>query len=73
MNAIEENAEEFRLNTLAIAGQSLEEKEKKIEELRIRVEQLQILLTRLSSPQVYVPHPQPAPAVRPAPRRWSVR
>jgi|GEM_PF-1940511 len=71
MNTIEEAAEEFRLNSLAIAGQSLEDKERQIQELKNRVETLEDMLTRISTQRI--PQVQPKLSVRPAPKRWSVR
>jgi hypothetical protein len=70
-NTIERDAEEFRLNVLAIAGQSLKDKERKIQELQGRLDLLEGVLTRVSGQRV--PQAQPAETVRPAPRRWSVR
>jgi len=73
MNTLEQDATEFRLNSLAIAEQSLRDKDKQIQELRNRVEILENLLTRLSSQRVPLPQAQPQGPLTPAPRRWSVR
>ena len=70
---LEQDAEEFRLNLLEIARQSLEVKDRKIEDLLRKVELLEGMLNRVSAQQYNQPQPQLLPALRHQPRRWSVR
>jgi len=71
MKTIDQDAEDVLINALAIARQSVDEKEQRIQTLLKRVEWLEETLTRISTQRV--PQPQLAPALKPAPRRWSVR
>ncbi len=71
----EQAARENKLAELQILKQSLEEKDKRIWELEKKVERLEGMLNRVAAlrgafPQ---PQPQPLPAYRDVPKRWSVR
>ena len=69
---IEQAALENKLAELEILRQSLEEKNQRVWELEKKVEILQDMLNRAAS--IRVQYPQPTlQAVRPAPRRWSVK
>ena len=70
---IEEAARDNKLAELEILRQSLEDKDERINKLQVRVELLEAMLNRVSAAQAYQPQPQPLPAFRTAPRRWSVR
>jgi len=69
----EQDAEEFRWNSLDIAKQSLDEKDQKIWELLKKVELLEGMLNRVAAQRYNLPQPQPLPALRNTPRRWTVR
>ncbi len=66
------DVDDLLTSQLDIARQSLEEKDKRIEDLQRRVELLEEMLNRASA-QRFGPQPQPLPALKTAPRRWSVR
>ena len=68
-----DDATEVLVNQLAIARQSIEERDKKIGDLLIRVELLEGMLNRLAAQRSGVPAPQPQPAYKGLPRRWTVR
>ncbi len=69
---IEEAALENKLNELEILRQSLEDRDRRIQELEKKAEILEDLLTRAAS--VRVPYPQPLAQRLPvAPRRWNVK
>ena len=70
---IEEAATEVLVNQLDIARQSIEDRDRRIWELQKRVELLEGMLNRAAANQGRLPQPQPLPAIRQAPRRWSVR
>ena len=70
---IEEAARECKLAEQAIARQCLEEKDRRIWELQKRVELLEQMLNRTAALSGRLPQPQPLPALRLAPRRWTVR
>ena len=72
MNTIE-LADEILVNQLAIARQSIEERNEKIGDLLLRVELLEGMLNRLATQRTGVPAPQPQPAFKGLPRRWTVR
>ena len=69
---IEEAALENKLNELEILRQSLEDRDRRIQELEKKAEILENLLTRAASVRVQYPQPQ-AQKLAPAPKRWSVR
>jgi len=75
MNAatIEELCREQKLIEQQIAKQVIEDKNRKIWELERRVELLETMLNRGASLSGALPQPQPLPAIRSAPKRWSVR
>jgi len=66
-------AEEVLAYQLDIARQSIEDRDRRISELQIRVEMLESMLNRLAAQRSGVPGPQPQPAYKAAPRRWTVR
>ena len=70
---IEQAVTEVLVNQLAIARQSIEDRDKRIGELLLRVELLEGMLNRLAAQRSGVPAPQPQPAYRTTPRRWTVR
>ncbi len=70
---IEEAAEEVLVSQLAIARQSIEDRDKRIWELQKRVELLESFLNRLGSQRSGVPAPQLQPAAKTLPKRWAVR
>ena len=69
----EEAALENKLNELEILRQSLEDRDRRIQELEKKAEILENLLTRAASVRVQYPQPlaQRLPAA--APRRWNVK
>ncbi len=69
---IEQAALENKLAELEILRQSLEDRDKRIQELEKKAEILENLLTRAASVRVQYPQPLPQ-ALAPAPRRWSVK
>jgi hypothetical protein len=69
----DEAATEVLVSQLEIARQSIEDRDRRIWELQKRVELLEGMLNRLGSQGFGVPQPQPLPAYRNAPRRWSVK
>jgi hypothetical protein len=70
---IEEAATEVLVNQLDIARQSIEDRDRRIWELQKRVELLEGMLNRLAAQRSGVPAPQPQPAYKTVPRRWTVR
>jgi hypothetical protein len=70
---IEQAATEVLVNQLAIARQSIEDRDRRIWELQKRVELLEQMLNRAAAQRYGVPVPQPQAAFKPAPRRWAVR
>ncbi len=70
---IEDDATEVLVNQLAIARQSIEDRDRRIWELGKRVELLEGMLNRLAAAQNGVPAPQPQPAYKSLPKRWAVR
>jgi predicted translin family RNA/ssDNA-binding protein len=71
MTTIENNITEAQQNELAAARQSLAEKDKQIQELKIRIGVLEDLLSHLSAQRA--PQTQTQRILKPAPRRWNVR
>jgi hypothetical protein len=70
---IEDAATEVLVNQLAIARQSIEDRDRRIWELQKRAELLEGMLNRLAATQNGVPAPQPQLAVKGLPKRWAVR
>ena len=72
---IEQLALEAKLAEQEILRQSLEDKDRRIWELQKRIEILEDMLNRAASARVQYPQPlpQPLPAQRGAPRRWSAK
>jgi hypothetical protein len=70
---IEETQRDLRLDQLDILRQSLEQRDKRILELETKVEVLEVMLNRSAAFQGRQPQPQPLPAIRNVPRRWSTR
>ena len=72
---IEEAAREAKLAEQEILRQCLEEKDRRIWELEKKVEILEGMLNRLGTARAGYPQPlpQPLPAHREPPRRWSVK
>jgi hypothetical protein len=70
---IEEAARENKLAELEILRQSLEDKDRRIQELEKKAEILEDLLTRAASVRVQYPQPLAQRLPTPAPRRWSVK
>jgi hypothetical protein len=70
---IEEAATEVLVNQLDTARQSIEDRDRRIWELQKRVELLEGMLNRLAAARSGVPAPQPQPAYKAVPRRWTVR
>ena len=70
---IEDAAEEVLVNQLDIARQSIEDRDRRIGDLLIRVEMLETMLNRLAAQRTGVPAPQPQPAYKAVPRRWTIR
>ncbi len=68
-----DDATEVLVNQLAIARQSIEDRDRRIWELGKRVELLEGMLNRLAAAQNGVPAPQAQPAYKPLPKRWAVR
>ncbi len=68
-----EDVDEVVANQLAVARQSIEERDVTILDLQKKVELLETMLNRLAAQRYGVPAPQPQPLQRPAPRRWTVR
>ena len=66
-------AAEVVANQLAIARQSIEDRDRRIWELQKRVELLEQMLNRAAAQQFGVPAPQAQPAYKGIPRRWTVR
>jgi len=61
------------VNQLAIARQSIEDRDRRIWELQKRAEILEGMLNRQASQQYGVPTPQPQLAPKVLPKRWAVR
>jgi len=70
---IEDAATEVLVSQLAIARQSIEDRDRRIGDLLIRVELLEGMLNRQASQQFGVPTPQPQLAPKVLPKRWAVR
>lgn len=70
---IEDLARDQKLAEQAIIRQSLEDKDRRIWELEQKVELLEGMLNRAAALGNRFPVPQPMPAIKAAPRRWSVR
>lgn len=70
MEDIEQAALEVKLAEQEIARQVIEDKNRRIWELEKRIELLEGMLNRAAA---YQPLPQPLPAYRASPRRWSVK
>jgi hypothetical protein len=70
---IEDAATEVLVNQLAIARQSIEDRDRRIWELQKRAELLEIMLNRLAAQHSGVPAPQPQLAAKTLPKRWAVR
>ena len=70
---IEDAATEVLVNQLAIARQSIEDRDRRIWELEKRAELLEGMLNRLAARQNGVPAPQPQLAAKGLPKRWAVR
>jgi len=68
---ITQAAAEVVANQLAIARQSIEDRDRRIWELQKRVELLEQMLNRAAAQRFGVPAPQPSS--RPLPRRWAVK
>jgi hypothetical protein len=73
MQLEEDPAEEVLVNQLAIARQSIEDRDKIIWELQKKVELLENMLNRIAAQRSGVPAPQPQPITRTNPKRWAVR
>jgi hypothetical protein len=73
METFEDLTREVRLAQLEIAKQSIEDRDKRIRELELRVELLESMLNRTAAQQGGFPQPQPLPSLRNVPRRWTVR
>lgn len=61
------------VSQLAIARESIEQRDETIKDLQRRVELLEGFLNRLGAQRTGVPAPQLQPAAKASPRRWSVR
>ena len=72
MNEIDAT-DEILVNQLAVARQSIEDRNQKIGDLLLRVELLEGMLNRLAAQRTGVPALQPQPAYKGLPRRWVVR
>jgi hypothetical protein len=73
MNSIEQAAEQLQTDLLAIARQSIDDKNQRVLELEGRIQSLEAFIARLAAGSRQV-QPQQVPTARPvAPRRWSVR
>jgi len=70
---IEELARDQKLAELSILRQSLEDRDRRIRDLESKVELLEGMLNRAAAVPGRFPQPQPLPAIKDAPRRWSVR
>jgi hypothetical protein len=70
---IEDAATEVLVNQLAIARQSIEDRDRRIWELERRAELLEGMLNRLAARLNGVPAPQPQPTSKALPKRWAVR
>jgi hypothetical protein len=72
---VDDAARENKLAELEILRQSLEDRDRRIWELEKKVELLEGMLDRVSRLRAAYPQPQlqPLPALRPVPRRWSVK
>jgi len=70
---IEQAATEVLVNQLDIARQCIEDRDRSIRELQKRVELLEQMLNRAASQRYGVPAPEPQPAIKAVPRRWTVR
>ena len=70
---IEQAATEIIVNQLAVARQSIEDRDKLIWELQKRVELLEQMLNRAAALQFGVPAPQAQPAYKGIPKRWAIR
>jgi hypothetical protein len=70
---IEQAAAELVVNQLAIAKQSIEDRDRRIWELQKRVDLLEQMLNRAAAQQFGVPAPQAQPTFKAVPKRWTVR
>jgi len=70
---ITEAAAQVVANQLAIARQSIEDRDRRIWELQKRVELLEQMLNRAAAQQYGVPAPQAQPTYKTHPKRWTVR
>ena len=70
---IEDAATEVLVSQLAIARQSIEDRDRRIWELQKKVEILEAMLNRLAAQRNGVPASQPQLAAKPLPKRWAVR
>ena len=70
---IEDAATEVLVAQLAIARQSIEDRNRRIQELETRAEVLEGMLNRLAAQRSGVPAPQPQLAAKGLPKRWAVR
>ena len=68
-----DDATEVLVNQLAIARQSIEDRDRRIWELEKRAELLEGMLNRLAAQRSGVPAPQPQLQPKLAQRRWTVR
>jgi hypothetical protein len=68
-----EDATEVLVSQLAIARQSIEDRDRRIWELQKKVELLEGFLNRAAADRYGVPAPQAQPAHKPLPKRWAVR
>ena len=70
---IEDDATEVLVSQLAIARQSIEDRDRRIWELEKRAELLEGMLNRLAAHRSGVPAPQPQLQPTHKQRRWAVR
>jgi type II secretory pathway component PulJ len=68
---INQALDEVVVNQLAIARQSIEDRDRRIWELQKRVELLEQMLNQAATQRFGVPAPQTSP--RPLPKRWAAR
>ena len=70
---IDEAATEVLVSQLDVARQCIEDRDRRIWELQKKVELLEGMLNRAAAFQYGGPQPQPLPAIRNLPRRWSAK
>ncbi len=68
-----EDVQDVLADQLAIARQSIEDRDTRIQDLQRKIELLETMLNRLAAQRYGVPAPQTQPLQRQAPRRWTVR